>query len=346
MVRSRTTGKPARRHVSVLPGIKQGMIQLSRQRRVLTQLIAVCGCAVGVANAAPDAAAPANTPLPVVVELYTSEGCSSCPPAESLASRLVAEQAKRDELNTKIKAEQGKTPSAAAPDAPKGAAPGNAGAPGTPAAAEQEADVIVLAFHVDYWDRLGWKDRFSTSEASARQRRIASNLGESVYTPMMVVQGGAAMVGSDESRVRAQIEQLSKPAAKRSPGGAKASPSDRVSVTVAVEDAKAGDALNVETMVSPEDKSRALPPGVTVLIALVEDGLETKVGSGENAGRSLTHNHVVREFAERTVADGKAKSELRIAKDVKRERASVITVAYDASGRVIGAVVVPVGKLK
>ena len=101
-----------------------------------------------------------DLPRTVVVELFTSEGCSSCPPADILLG----------ELSTR-KWESG--------------------------------EFISLAFHVDYWNRLGWKDRFSSKAYSRRQRNYALSFAEnSVYTPQMVVEGKVGFVGSDPAAGR------------------------------------------------------------------------------------------------------------------------------------------------
>src|SRR5262252_5889298 len=111
-------------------------------------------------------AAPALSPVegpatPVIVELFTSEGCSDCPPADTLLEKLIATQ---------------------------------------PVAG---AEIIGLGQHVDYWDQLGWKDRFSSAALTKRQQQYQTRFRtESIYTPQMVVDGRSEFVGSDAAAAR------------------------------------------------------------------------------------------------------------------------------------------------
>lgn len=177
------------------------------------------------------AAAPPATP--VLVELFTSEGCSSCPPADLVLQRLEA----------------------------------GIGVPG--------ASVIALGEHVTYWDRLGWKDRFSADVFTKRQEDYTWQFRiDSAYTPQMIVNGQAEFVGSVEARARKEILKAAQaPAAK-------------------VDLAIAGDSVSI--------KVTGLPAGAKdadVLLAVTESRLDTDVQHGENGGRKLRHTGVVRSIA-------------------------------------------------
>jgi hypothetical protein len=165
-----------------------------------------------------------------VIELFTSEGCSSCPPADALVA--------------KVQKESGDKP------------------------------VYILAFHVDYWNRLGWKDVFSDAEYSDRQSQYARWLKlSSVYTPQIVVNGRTEFVGSEEGSLRNAIK-----ASLQKPAKAELVLSDlRVS----------GDKANLQYHVE------GAPKNMSLLIALIEKTATTKVQRGENGGRTLSHVQIV-----------------------------------------------------
>ena len=183
------------------------------------------------------APATAGSPVPVLVELFTSEGCSSCPPADTLLTRLAAEKTIGG------------------------------------------AEIVTLAFHVDYWDRLGWKDRFSSAAFTERQNRYAQAWStDRVYTPQAVVDGRVEFVGTDVKRA---LEALTASAAR---------PHARVTLAPAIGDGPPSKRA-VRVDVEP-------PAGATftadVLLAVAEDGLSTEVTAGENARKRLQHTGVVR----------------------------------------------------
>jgi hypothetical protein len=174
---------------------------------------------------------------PVLVELFTSEGCSSCPPADALLFRLGRTQPVHG------------------------------------------ADLIVLEEHVDYWDRLGWKDPFSSEAATERQYDYGQAFGgEQVYTPQMVVDGRAGFNGSSESEALRAIHS------------AGATPKPAVNLSWA-----AGDMLAVNIDPLQKDSGGDRPQ---VVLAIAENMLHSDVKRGENAGRALEHNGVVRQFIE------------------------------------------------
>jgi hypothetical protein len=173
----------------------------------------------------------AQSRVPVIVELFTSEGCSSCPPADNVISRL-----ERDQPLDGV-------------------------------------EVIALGEHVDYWDQLGWKDRFSSPLFTARQQDYGQAFHlQSVYTPQIVVNGQAETLGSDAPAASQAIR-----AASRGP---------RASVSMSV---TPNNYLSFDV--------RRLPPGTTtadLLLAVTESNIENAVQKGENAGRRLRHAPVVR----------------------------------------------------
>ena len=131
---------------------------LSAKRAALLALICL-GVELGSARNLP---AQSNSPRgPAVVELYTSQGCSSCPPADALLGEL-----------------------------------------------SQMPNVLALAFHVDYWDSIGWRDHFALPTAVRRQQQYVETLGlSSAFTPQVVVDGRSSFVGSDKRRILAAIAE-------------------------------------------------------------------------------------------------------------------------------------------
>ena len=176
---------------------------------------------------------PSAGSTPVLVELFTSEGCSSCPPADALLMRLGRTQPVR------------------------------------------EANVIVLEEHVNYWDSLGWKDPFSSEQATARQQEYGQSFGgQQIYTPQMVVDGNAEFVGSAEGKALRAVRAA----------GAASKPAVSLSWT------DSGMlAIHVEplTNVAHGDTPQ-------VVVAIAENMLHSNVKHGENAGRALEHDGVVR----------------------------------------------------
>ena len=173
---------------------------------------------------------------PVVLELFTSQGCSSCPPADALISEL------------------GST---------KG--------------------VIPLAYHVDYWNNLGWSDPFSSHQFSERQSAYARAMdlgGE--YTPQMVIDGASQYVGSDRGSIaRAIAGARSKPA------------SGRVSLNTKVVN---GPPRILRLKVDAQVLEGSATGPFTVMVALYENGLVSKIGGGENGGREIVYDYTVRKL--------------------------------------------------
>jgi hypothetical protein len=172
----------------------------------------------------PIASSFAREPL-TVVELFTSQGCSSCPPADAFLTDLQ----------------------------------------------RQRSDVLPLAFHVTYWNNLGWTDRYSFQAATMRQSDYARDLGDSdVYTPEMVVAGAHGLVGSDRPAVLAAIAQ-----AKAAQG-----------VEIPLSLARAGTDLLVSV-------GRAVGQGQLLLIGF-DHQHRTAISRGENDGRTVLETNIVR----------------------------------------------------
>jgi hypothetical protein len=161
---------------------------------------------------------------PAVVELFTSEGCNSCPPAEAYVGELA-----------------------------------------------QRRDVLALAFHVDYWDDLGWRDRFGLAQSAQRQNAYVNALRlSSAYTPQVIVDGRGDFVGSDRTSI----------------GKALAGNRDGIELALAVR--------NGEILIDVGARDKAAPCDV-VLVAYLRAAV-SPIGRGENAGRTLKEFNIVRDF--------------------------------------------------
>ncbi|MFL6388842.1 MAG: DUF1223 domain-containing protein [Terriglobales bacterium] len=262
---------------------KQGVVDLMRMRRISALailMVAVVSVCMAMLAKTTDAAVPRKA---VVVELFTSEGCSSCPPADELLGRL------RRELSAK------------------------------------NVEVIPLGFHVDYWDGLGWKDRFSSAKFTQRQEQYAQSLKvEGPYTPEMVVDGAVEFVGNDagraQSTIRQQASQLETAQVKIAPAGA-----DQLSIQVK----------------GPAASASSSGGNALVMLAITEDNLSTQVGSGENGGRTLHHAAVVRDLRQvGALKDGGIETTvpLNLRKDWKRnDLHAVVFIQNGPSGKIVGA---------
>jgi hypothetical protein len=251
-------------------------------------LLLAAAAAAAAQETGPDNPA-AGSPAPVIVELFTSEGCSSCPPADSLLRSFVRNQP----------------------------------VPG--------ALIIPLGEHVDYWDRLGWRDPFSSPRFTARQRDYAEAFeAPNIYTPQMVVDGRVGLVGS-----RAVEAQVAIRAARDAP---------RVPVRLEVASHPNSRVVEVAAEIGP-DRPAVAAEALGVWLAITESGLVTDVRAGENMFRRLRHTGVVRHF-ERidtvpadSVRDGlSAHARLRLDEAWNRDRLhAVVFLQERTSLRIVGA---------
>ncbi len=215
-----------------------------------------------------------------VVEMFTSQGCNSCPPAEELLSEI-----ERD-------------------------------------ARAHGQNVFALGFHVDYWDDLGWPDQFADPAYTARQEAYARAFGtRGLYTPQMVVNGTDEFVGSDRRRAASTIMSAMASTA--------ATP-----LALSIADL-GGDRVMV-------DYRTERPPGRAVLnVAVVERGLVSEIARGENAGRTLRQDNVVRAFRSVGLDAEQGQVELATPSGLDPRNASVVGYVQENGERaIVGATAV------
>jgi hypothetical protein len=206
-----------------------------------------------------------------VLELFTSQGCSSCPPADRLMGTYTSKE-----------------------------------------------NVIVISFHVDYWNRMGWKDPYSSKEYTKRQYDYASALHSDVYTPQLVVNGESEMIGSDANKISAAINKAS----------AEQSDATLSIKTVKAENGKA----NINFDISGNAGNSILN------IALVEKKTSTDVKAGENGGTTLTNYNVVTNFKTiNKVADGSNEATIDMPSSPDLNNLSVVLYLQQKKGNKITA---------
>ena len=200
-----------------------------------------------------------------VLELFTSQGCSSCPPADALLNKIIQEK--------------------------------------------HNSKVIGLSFHVDYWNRLGWVDPYSSSEFTKRQYWYSPNFSSGVYTPQVIVNGSDEFVGGNKSASDAKIkEALSKPAS--------------VAIDLSLTESK----LVYDLSGKYEDS--------ILNFAVIQNEASNYVKRGENSGKQLVHNNVVLSLNTKKISNAHGDIQLKIPKNASK----VIVYAQNSkNGVVLGA---------
>ncbi len=213
-----------------------------------------------------------------VVELYTSQGCSSCPAADKNFGEIVR----------KLE-EEGK-------------------------------QVYGLSFHVDYWNYIGWKDPYSSKEFTKRQNSYAGALNlNSIYTPQMIVNGSAEFIGSDKNTAKKNIDA----ALKQKP-----------SYIITLSDlAVSGDQIQMTYSLNNT------PSGETLNLAIVERDVENFVPKGENTGKTLHHENVVRSFSSMPLQQ-KGIIELK-ASSLNLAKSTVIVFVQNKQFHIVAATSIP-----
>ncbi len=212
-----------------------------------------------------------------VIELFTSQGCSSCPPADALLAQTIA------------------------------------------AAKTNGKKIFALSFHVDYWNRLGWADPFSNAAYSARQSSYVSHFGlDGAYTPQMIVNGNKEFVGSDNSLLTQSLADALKTKAEINFTSLNATFAEGKPITV-----------NYTT--------EGNIAGAKINFALVSLNETTNVKRGENGGRTLTNENVVRQWVTKTANNSGEITFANPPVSAKNNTAIVAFVQEDKSFKITGA---------
>ena len=209
-----------------------------------------------------------------VVELYTSEGCSSCPSADKLLKQI------REEYKNQ--------------------------------------EVYVLAYHVDYWNRLGWKDAFSDHQFSERQSAYANNFrSSSVYTPQAIVNGKDEMIGSATGELKNSISKFLKS-------------SNEIQFSSKIEEVNS-QSLKLSFDLPADSQNKDL------VVNLVQKNVSTNVKAGENGGRTLAHVNVVRYYMVVNINDSNQTVKVDLPTGMKKDDFDVIAFVQEKNkGAVLG----------
>src|ERR1700694_1294691 len=219
---------------------------------------------------------PAHAEPRAVVELFTSQGCSSCPPADQIIGELAKDPA-----------------------------------------------LIALSMPIDYWDYLGWKDTLADARFSARQKAYSKMRGDrEVYTPQVVVNGSAHVIGSDRAGIESAI-------AKKADGV----------MSVPVSMTLSGKQINISVAASGEGPAAAHGE---VWICSISKAVPISIGRGENSGREITYHNVVRNLLKVGDWDGSSGSWTVPLENISREGVDAAVVYVqdgnrDRPGAMLGA---------
>jgi hypothetical protein len=230
-------------------------------------------------TSAASCSAKSGSQITPLLELYTSEGCSSCPPADTWLSGLKTEA------------------------------------------------FVPLAFHVDYWDYIGWKDRFAKPQFTERQHTAAqNNKATYVYTPQFLL-NGEDFRGGSEGRLQQAIKAINQQP-----------PTIALNLTVS-DDSEPAPKL-VATAASLNKTSIA---GVQIFVALYENHLSSQVRAGENSGHELKHDYVVRELfgPYQMPASGQYSQPFSLSPEWKNKAAGAVIFAQSTNGEILQSLRLP-----
>ena len=232
---------------------------------------------VGLAASSPGKEPVKLVAQPVVVlELFTSQGCSSCPPADKALQEITQKAARAGQA------------------------------------------VYGLSFHVDYWNRLGWQDPFSSKLFTDRQRQYDRVLNSQTYTPQLVINGRQDVIGGQRAKIEQAIQTIQKQPASAFVGVDGSAAHTAKQVTVRYELSTAG--------------------AYRVNVALVQKEARTAIGNGENGGRTLVNTNVVRQFKTIEQPGQSGSVALPLPDGLKPDQTSVLVyVQQSDTGQVVGA---------